>query len=376
MEVSKIKKNFALVSLFAICLLISCSGEDAPSTENSTDISNPAEQNALIFNTASSHSILSSDRVVDFITELTNEQLNAVFPGINLPLIADALYYDGMLVEVAAVEHERFTRIRLAKDNLVQTVITVPEGPPEVSYIYGVAVTAFMIGDRYNTFFQADFVLDGITYHITFLDSIENGPSRMTELVKQIILNGPADLSALANPTILDDFSHELSLSEAHSDPDFGLFVPSNIPESFISTSITRNRHSNQHALRLEMEAKSYSFGSMTWHISHATAHDISRIVSVGEWEAPDLLFPSQEADDFFNTTVIGWTWDIISFPVFLVEELTQGVFWVCVYRLNGNVEIGIIIDDIIINIFAYGVPMAPVWDMIVELITQFSIAI
>ena len=326
---------------------------------------NHDEIDTLFFNTTQSSSTFNLDRAVGFSIELTNEQLNAVFPSIRLPLIANALYMnDGTLIEVTAIEYEQFTRIRLSEDKLIHTQITVHENPPQISYINGIAVTAFISdGDGYNVSFQADFVLGGITYHIDFFGERKSGKLRMDELVRQIILSEPADLHVLSNPIILENFSHELSISEAYLDPKFGAFVPTYISECFTDISVTRYRHDNRYALRLEMEF--YPLGNMTWHISKATAHEFSRIVSVGEWEIPDLQFPSQEATEFFNTTVIEWTWDIVGFPVFLADELTKAVFWACIYRLGGNVEIGIITDDIIINIFAYGIPPRQVWDML-----------
>ena len=49
---------------------------------------NRSELNILIFNATPSYSVFGLDRAVGFTAELTNEQINAVFPSVNLPLVS------------------------------------------------------------------------------------------------------------------------------------------------------------------------------------------------------------------------------------------------------------------------------------------------
>jgi len=332
-------------------------------------------QGELHFNTTNTMRYISTVffSATDVSIELTNGQLNAVFPGIDLPLTANALYRsDGTLIEVTAIEYEQHIRIRLSPSELVLTEMLVHEDPPQISYINGVAVTALMTGgDGFNASFQADFTVGNINYHIAFFWERHSGQLIMNELVNQIIFSRSANLSVLSDPVLLENFQHELTISEAYLDPNFGAFVPRNIAESLTVTSVTRHRENNRYALRLEMETDHGQLSELTWHITNPTGHDLARIVTVGGWQAPDLQFPSPRAANFFNNVVIEWTGQIKSFPVFLVEELTPGVFWACVYRLRGNVEMSIITDDTIISIFSYRIPPEYVWDMISEILKQ-----
>jgi hypothetical protein len=48
------------------------------------------------------------------------------------------------------------------------------ENEPVVSYVHGVAVTAFVSGNAYSAHFQADFTIDNIVYRVSFSNNMED----------------------------------------------------------------------------------------------------------------------------------------------------------------------------------------------------------
>jgi len=133
-----------------------------------------------------------NDRRVDFVHELTEEQLSAVFPGLDAEIFATALFLDdGTLVEVEGIIQmltgEQML-IRVAEGEIQHTVIDVPDAT--VAYtIHGVVVTVY---DEES----ASFMLDNIAYYVEFYDGFNE------EIVSQIILGGPADLSVFSEVVI------------------------------------------------------------------------------------------------------------------------------------------------------------------------------
>lgn len=131
----------------------------------------------------------------DFVQLLTEEQLRVVFPGLDideLELEATALYLeDGTLIEVIADARVfadgssgySLMRIRLSENSLMFTMDEDSNGR-FTHYFHDVEVT---IGIYHAT----SFMLGHVHYYIT---------GATEEILSQIILNGPADLSILADP--------------------------------------------------------------------------------------------------------------------------------------------------------------------------------
>jgi len=229
-------------------------------------------QYELIFNSADildiQNSIYIPRPLADFFYALTDEQFAAIFPNVDTPFLAVALYSnDGSLIEVQSAQLE----IRLSAGESVRTVITPPESPTQVSNIHGVAVTAWT-DNRWVasgwTEFIADFMMDGVIYHIRFFDIYGAGQVRMEELIEQLILGGSADLSVLANPVIPEHFSYRLTLDEARLDPTFGAFVPAYIPSGFSTAYIRRSKGQSWDYLHLQWDGETDGSEYIRWEIS------------------------------------------------------------------------------------------------------------
>jgi hypothetical protein len=366
----------------------------------------------------------------DFYYELTDEQLNAVFPPLNINLDAQALYTDdGFLVEISAYTpyadndpHRLRIRVGVEKLGSEWSVFWFGENyEPTISDVHGISVTAYMIDDwdDWNDF-QAEFMLGNLAYRIRFNDYTEAGQARMTEIVNRIILGEPADLSSFANPVIPEQFSYELTLDEARLDPIFGGYVPSVLPAGFINPWVYRSKRQYENGLYMRWEKPFehdylydiytrwsadrtsdrglYSFdqihwgeNTIQWYITEATEYDLERIVSVNEREKYEWsLYPIvQHPDDLRKFHAIPDE-DYIIFhePVFKAEDLSLEIIqareWTRVWIIQGadgtnnmmntfipiersEIAFSVLYNNIIINIKTEGLSAEQVWAMILK---------
>ena len=130
-----------------------------------------------------------ADRLVDYIHHLTDEQLEAVFPGLEYEVSAVAYFLnDGTLIEVEGfvqLPTGDELRIRVAEDEIQHTVIVIPE-----------TFSRFTLNDvevEVSDHESASFMVDNIAYYMDFFDE---------DVVNQIILGGGADLSVLSGVVV------------------------------------------------------------------------------------------------------------------------------------------------------------------------------
>jgi len=127
--------------------------------------------------------------LVDFTHQLTEEELRAVFPSLEYEVSAVALFFDdGTLIEVEGVIYlptgEQLL-IRIAEDEIQHEVDLVLESRSR----FTISEVEVEVYDYDST----SFMLDNIAYYIDFFDE---------DVVQQIILGGPADLSVLSELVI------------------------------------------------------------------------------------------------------------------------------------------------------------------------------
>ena len=229
----------------------------------------------LILNKADSQTAADISIPGHFWHELTEEQMEAVFPDhksyLPHPVEATAHYKgDGSLFSVDVYEisdggdfatfNEVYTRteIRVAPGEIVEDVVY--EYETKTSDVYGVSVVAGVFDFKKNdgvALFIASFKMDGIAYQIKLHDDDRDydklipgkGLYRLTVLVNEIIKNGAADLSVLDDPVIPELRDEKLTLDGARSDPDFGSYMPKNIPSGFRFESALRFIDQNTNGL-------------------------------------------------------------------------------------------------------------------------------
>ena len=323
----------------------------------------------LTFNTDGALLSASIDRRVSFFHDVvTGEQMGAVFPGLNLPLTVRALYLDdGSLIEVSAFEPESGVTIRLAEGSLVHTMLFYFDEPPQVSYVHGVPVTAAMSGDDDFAFYMADFMLGNIDYRVE-MSGARADADRIVEIVNQLILGGPADLSVLADPVIPELRNEELTLAQAQDDPDFGAFLPVSVPSDFLFDHAWRVINQDFNGLFAFWHIGHASMDAIRWQVSKPTEHDLARIVSVDDREKFDLsLYPIPWMDSVPQELM-----DFVTNPVFLSDELTLEAVQARVLldgrRDGAQMNFSVLYDDVIINLDVSGMTPEQVWEMLSQL--------
>ncbi|MCL2571658.1 MAG: hypothetical protein FWE11_04575 [Defluviitaleaceae bacterium] len=331
-------------------------------------------------NEVSSH-IAGRVGVMAFSVTLAEEETRLVLPGITSRLYATATYlYDGTLLGVTAVEVDDdnstpemggFTHIPTIEisptDRFAGGIHFISE--PIYSYILDVALVAGIntnigFSDDNTALFTITFEMDGVFYLLTLIDYDvpDGGLQTLTDIAARIIQGGPADLSVLADPEI-PELRHDtfLTLEDVMSDPDFGAFLPTNIPSGLQFGAGTRiiSQHSNMLIIDWHQAWRS----TVTWSVSAATDFHHERIVSIYEREKFDLsLYPIPWFETVPDALI-----QYVSNPVFLPHELSLEIIEarVLLSRSEYRINFSVILDDIVIEIGSSGLTPEEVFYMI-----------
>jgi len=390
-------------------------GEQNPNVEQ--------ESNRLIFNTPVEEYMLEISWMPHaFHLSITDEQILAVFPffelvernewsrtvaeyqldgtlaefGLNLRLIDDT---DNFRIDVGVGERPRISsEIGFARDF-------------EFIYsdIYGVLVRAIMVYNEWSEQrnFVATFVIDSIYYRILFKDYEKNGQMRMNEIVSTIILNNPLDFTAIENPNIPYMRSDEMSLDEARLDSQFGIFIPTMIPEELTFRGGYRSiqEHWNNNTLLLHWNIiydEQYLYEIFTSWVKNRTidtpVFEFERVF----WGGNEFRWLISERNEWLHGELVSAIEFMMSddpqnvfwHPTFLVDELTfeliqrleritgqyslpQGAYWdegVADYNVQipfktSRFQFGIIIDDVVIDLWVgRGSTPEMIWSLIQSL--------
>ena len=161
-----------------------------------------------------------------------------------------------------------------------------------------------------------------------------------------------------------------LSLDEARLDPDFGAYVPKNVPSQFAFNAAQRLVDQDINSLMTFWEADRSDF--IRWFISKPTEHDFSRLVSINDREKYDMSLYSIPFADSVPYELLAYVQD----PVFLSEELTLAAIQARVLdgaSRQGDIggvsfNFSILFDDVVVSISVRGVSPEQVWEMISEM--------
>jgi len=285
-----------------------------------------------------------------FVVELTQEQLASIFYGV------DAV--DGMALHwedgAGTLQH---TMARFApNEHLVKSIIIYPSindspqiltpDPDEhiISYVHGIPVRAIIFNYPHSGInsINVDFELEGQSYHVSgWIPSaggevaIAAAKAQITELVNTLILNGPPDLSILANPEVPEMHYEEMDINTARQDPYFGAFLPVTIPDDFTGAA---HRMVNWMGEVLFLDL--HNMGEfISWNIRERSIHDITHPYHP--------LFTAEEItlDDIKST-----------------ERLSEGFRSIPPMITLG---FGVLYDDIIVIINTRGVTPQQIWGML-----------
>ena len=161
-----------------------------------------------------------------------------------------------------------------------------------------------------------------------------------------------------------------LSLAEARLDPDFGAYMPQNVPSQFAFNTAQRLINQDINSLMAFWGDGTPDF--ISWLISKPTEHDLSRLVSINDRERYDMSLYSIPLAASVPEELRVYVQD----PVFISEELTLAAIQARVLEgasRQGDIggvsfNFNILFDDVVVSISARGVSPEQVWEMISEM--------
>jgi len=268
-----------------------------------------------------------------------------------------------------------------------------------ISDVQGVAVVAERINllrpngtyerDAYDPIqlyeFVAAFALDGIVYRITLFDHPcfteynEREYNKWLELlVNEIILTNVmdgliADLSVLDNPEIPELRDERITIEQARADPDFGAYIPKNMPEGLEVSSARRFINQTSNWLRVNYSYHySHRSGPISWQIGEPMVHHFDRLVSLDEREKYDMsLYPPPWA-----STIPRELRQVVQNPTFRAEDMSFDVVMARAYRHFDDEHMStrsfaVLIAGIVIDISPHRMTPEEVWEILEQVLSQ-----
>ena len=273
---------------------------------------------------------------------LTSAQLAECLPEIRLEWMecteGYALYWGwGELayVQFDIVDRERGWQVKtcIIPEGAVRAPDCVFEPQPEEkeAYINDLAYRAYRLyyGDAEHggerVWLQAQFEKEGVEYALSIDVPAEDELYASLDL-RDVLLcyqgtHYVPDFSAYhsGEHVLIDE---QPSLTEARSDPDFGAYLPSDVPAGFIEDFIRRYKFDDTADYLMVTWYEPQGNGYIDWLASAVTEEALTRLVSPGETEKYDLsLYPvpwASSVPQTLRTTVED--------PVFRIDELTAEV--------------------------------------------------
>ena len=328
-------------------------------------------------------SMIAANRVFikgSFTEPLNDAELSALMPSVDLTCSGYARFDDkGNLLDIE-----------------MQTETNLPESPVNVGLT--------------DYFFGFDYVLSGTevvsvcngldyrVYQYQFGDKVElsayaiindiyfafamNVPQDDLEQAKeefQRVLEcfayyeeGKPDLSVIA-PEEIPELTEQMfdTLVEAQAEPDFGRYMPSELPAGFSDAIIRRFQFQNSNYLS---GMWSRGLDDLSWVVDYYSEEDAHRLTSVDDKENYDLsLYPIPRAD-----SVPDELREIVNDPIFEAEELTLEAVYCRAYKVNDagdtdgwRMKFSVKYGDVIVSVSTKGVEPEWLYQHLVNLISE-----
>ena len=157
----------------------------------------------------------------------------------------------------------------------------------------------------------------------------------------------------------------DLTIEQARGCPNFGAFLPINVPERFTLDRVWRSTFEDVETLFVF-----YSMGmdSFTWQVAYATEHDLSLVVDVNDPAKFDLSLYTIPWFESVPEELIQYVMN----PVFPARDITPEVVQARVIESRtGSVQMnfGVLFDDIIVTINSSGLSPEEVFTIIQEVL-------
>lgn len=172
---------------------------------------------------------------------------------------------------------------------------------------------------------------------------------------------GKPDLSVIV-PEEIPELTEQVfnTLAEAQTEPDFGRYMPSELPDGFGDAAIRRFKFQNANYLSALW---SKGLDDLSWVVDLYTEEDAHRLTSVKNKENYDLsLYPIPRAD-----SVPDELREIVDNPIFEAEELTLEAVYCRAFKVNDagdtdgwRMRFSVKYGDIVVSVSTKGVE--PEW--------------
>ncbi|NLK88308.1 MAG: hypothetical protein GX279_12610 [Clostridiaceae bacterium] len=315
-----------------------------------------------------------------FWQELTNDELQALFPGLmqkyNVRATANFMSDENGASLFSIDAHTTTVSglrayIQIAPGETSVDYIIV--GDTKTTDVLGTEVTAGYFESSPNSKGEsnvicfAKFKLSETAYYVEIVGrdtEKETVREEITDLIGLLINAGAADLD-IFDPVIPELRNDRLDLDEARADPDFGSYLPTALPDGFVFEDAVRLINQERNGLTAHW-AK--GMGYIDWHVTKLTEGDKKRITSVQDVHNYDLsLYPIPRAD-----SVPDELREIVGDPIFLSEELTLEAVLRRTYEAadSGDIsgprmQFGILYGDILVEINVKGAQPEAIFEMV-----------
>ena len=172
----------------------------------------------------------------------------------------------------------------------------------------------------------------------------------------------------MLDDSIIPEWRDEIkTLQEAKLDPDFGEFLPVNVPTQFVFSQTRRMLNQNFDGMLAFWHSDMHT---IMWQVSRVEEHHIERIVSINDRESFDLRphpiplpldMPWDQVQTLMN-------------PVFLAEEITLEAIQVRAAPIRSRVgsqndsfqfHFSVLFKDAVISIDIGGMTPEQIWRML-----------
>ncbi len=362
---------------------------DGPKPDNTLSVLQPdndistsglSKDYTLVFNKVG---MLSAAKIYipgHFWQELTNDELQAIFPGLfqkyNVTATANFMSVENgaSLFNIDA---------HAASASGLKAYIQIAPGETSVDYIFdgdvdttdvlGTEVSAGYFENSPNSKLQrnvicfAAFKLSDIAYYVELCGrdaEKEAVKEEITTLIGLLVKGGAADLDIL-NPVIPELREDRLNLDEARADPDFGSYLPAVLPDGFVFEDALRFINQERNSLTVHW-AK--GMGYIDWHVSRPTERDKKRITSIEDVHNYDLsLYPIPRAN-----SVPDKLREIVDNPIFPRDELTLEAVRRRAYEVadagdisGPRMRFSVLYGDILVELSAKGISPEAMFDIL-----------
>ena len=183
---------------------------------------------------------------------------------------------------------------------------------------------------------------------------------------------GTPDLSVIV-PEEIPELTEQMfdTLVEAQAEPDFGCYLPSELPAGFGDASIYRFKFQDSNFLTAMW---SRGMDDLSWVVTPYTEAEAHRLTGVDDKKNYDLsLYPIPRAD-----SVPDELREIVNDPIFEAEELTQEAVYCRAYKVDDagdtdgwRMKFSVKYGDVIISVSTKGVEPEWLYQQLVNLLPE-----